>query len=781
MGFFVTVIVLLALGIGGNVAIFSIVNAVLLRPLPYVDPDGLVLLWGNVQRTVVERRGASAPDYLDWKQQNRSFEDLASFWNVTLTMRGADERVPVQSEVVGAGYFGLLGVQPVLGRDFRPEEEINSALTPVVILAHEFWTQHLGADPAVLGNQILLDATNYTVVGVMPRGFRGVGDRAQAWIPSASLRQQPFTDRGARGLVVLGRLRSGVTLAQAQAEMDKISQSLEHAYPQTNEKRGAEVVSLAVETFGNVKPALIVLLSAVSMVLLIVCANVANLMLLRNEARESEIAIRKAVGASRGELLKLIVAEALLLCFIGAVIGVLFSSLFVDLVLTLSPIQLPSFVNVSLDGNVVVFAVALAGITAFLMAIAPALQCASSNLAEALNSNSGRTTRARSAKRLRHGIVIAEIALSFVLLLTAGLLMESFRHLLHVDTGFQTENLLTFRLGLDSQGATKPAAIREALEGLAGVRSVALSSVIPFSGGPAVFYNAEGAEPPADATTAPRAYIHFVSPWFFQTMGIPLLSGRDFDLTEPSESVIVSEKVAKRFWPGQDPIGKRVRIARNNPDNPWLNIVGVVRDTKSRGIPDNPTPDPDIYFPFGVFGGTPGVLVRTDVKPQAVVASVVNEIRRLDKLAVVSSVSAMEDLIQPRMARSRFLSALSGVFSIMALVLALVGIYGSMSCTVAQETRELGIRIALGANRGRVLRMVLGRSLFLIGGGLALGFIGSIFASQAIASLLYGIEPTSPAVFIGAAALMIVAGLGAAYIPARRAAFTDPLNALRQE
>src|SRR5262249_18029051 len=697
-------------------------------------PERLVLLWGNVQRTVAERRGTSVPDYRDWKDQNHSFDRIASYWDANFTMRGAEERVPIRGEVVGSDYFRLLGLKPDMGRDFRPEEETNAALTPIVMLSHEFWTQRMGSDPAVLGKQLMLDSSNYTIVGVMQRGLRGLEDRAELWIPPASLpaRLQQFANRGARGFAVLGRLREGVSVAQAQAEMDVISRALEKGYPITNEKRGVEVAPLVQETFGNVRPALLVLLGAVSLVLLIACANVANLMLPRTEARHSEIAVRTAIGASRSELLKLVLAEACVLSFAAATLGVFFSGWAIDLILALSPIQLPTFVQISMNRNVIIFTASLPCVTALVMSIAPVVQSAWTDLKEALSSNSSRSTRTRSANRFRTALVLGEVALSFVLLLTAGLLIQSFRQLLRVDTGFETASLLTLRVGFEGDARTKAVAVKEALERLPGVKSVALSSVIPFSGGCAVFYSAEGNSAPADPTTTPRAYIHFITPGVFRTMGIPMRYGRDFNTSEGDQSVIVSEKVVQRFWPGQDPIGKRIRVGRDIPDNnnPWLNIVGVVGNTTSRDIPENPTPDPELYFTFARFGGTPGVLIRTEIEPSHLVSTVTNQIKQVDRLAMVSNVSTVEELMRPRTARARFLSSLSGIFSGLALVLALVGIYGSMSYTVAQRTRDIGIRIAVGADRRDLFRMILGRSLVLIAGGLGLGLIGSFFAGQ---------------------------------------------------
>jgi predicted permease len=417
-GFSLIVVTVLGLGIGGTVAIFSIVNAALLKPLPYEQPERLVELWGNIQRARVERRGSSLLDYRDWKQQNRSFEGLASFWDAPFTWTTAEERVLVRSEVVGSEYFRLLGLKPVLGRDFLPEEEMDAALPPVVVLGHQFWEQRFGSDPSVLGRKLILDSMGYTVVGVMPRGFRGLGDTAEIWVPHASLppRLQSFTDRGTRGMLVVGRLRPTVRVAQTQAEMDTISRALELAYRDTNDKRGVEVSPLVKETFGSIRPALLVLLGAVSMVLAIAFANVANLMLLRAERRHSEIAIRTAIGASRWDLLKVTLAETSILSFAGSALGLFVSIWAVDLILTISPTQLPSFVQVGVDRNVIGFAIAVALLIALLMAIAPALQFAPANLHDRLSSNSTRTTAARSTKHFRNALIIGEVALSFVLL-----------------------------------------------------------------------------------------------------------------------------------------------------------------------------------------------------------------------------------------------------------------------------------------------------------------------------------------------------------------------------
>jgi len=775
-------VLILALGFAANVTIFTLVNAVLLQPLPYKDPQDLAFLIGNVQRAVVERRGGSLPDYQDWKQRNRSFEDLAPFWSVNYAMVADGERFPVEGEVVGAAYLQLLGVTPTIGRAFRPEEEVDSSLPPVALVSNALWAERLSSDSAIVGKTLALNATVYTIIGVLPAGFRGIGDRAQVWLPVASQpeAERSFVERGTRGLRVIGRLRQGYSFEQAQADMTRVAKEMEQDYPGDNDKRGVEVVSVSIETFGDVRPALALLFGAVSVVLLIACANVSNLVLLRTESRRAEIAVRAALGASRGALLRTVLAETVLLSSSGVVVGLFIATWAVELITAASPISLPSFVQFKLDRTVALFAFLLAGVTALLLAMGPMLHLTGTNTLQALPASAGRTGMTRSSSRLRTTFVVFEVALSFMLLITAALLMESFRQLLRVDTGFETANLLTLRVGFEGPSPPKASIVAEAIRGLPGVRSVAYTSVLPFTGGGAIFYSVEGQPPTPDATNAPRGLIQFISPGFFQTIGIPLRQGRDFTSTEPEESVIVSQKLAQRFWPGQNPIGKRIRPGRSNPENPWLNIVGVADDARTRGIPNNPTDDPDIYFPFSRFGGPAGLLVRTATDPTPLVNAIVGDIKSREKLALISDIATVEQRMERQTARSRVLGAMSAAFSGIALLLALAGVYGSLSYTVAQRTRELGIRLALGADRKRLVRMVLGRSLAMLGGGVAFGLTAALIVSQSIASLFYGIEETAPLLFSAAAVLMIGTGLAAAYLPARRAARVDPLTALRE-
>ena len=776
------VVFVLAVGIGGSIAIFSIVNAVLLKPLPYPEADRLMVLWGNVQRAAVERRGASMPDYFDWRDTAKSFDGLAAYWSGSFTMTGIEDRQIVNAEIVGSKYFEILGIKPTIGREFTSDEEGLPGSAPVVILGNGFWRDHFGGDPGVLGKQVELDSQNFTIVGVMPPGFLGLTDQAAIFVPPAVLpgAKQMLANRGSRFFTAIGRLREGVTKDQAQAEMNNISLNLANANPDTNDKRGVEVAPLIEETFGSVRPALLALLGAVGMVLLIACSNVANLLLVRTDGRQSEIAVRTALGAGRREILQLLLTESLVMSIFGAAVGLWLSGWAVKLILTASPIQLPTFVSVSMDSRVVLFAGVVALLVGVFIGLVPAFHANASNLVDTLKSNSSKSTGSALRRRIRSVLVVAEVALTVVLLVCAGLFLESFRKLSQVDAGFRTDHLLTVQLNAAPNARLNTEVLREAITGISGVSSVALASDIPFVGSSAVFYTAEG-QPIADATTIPRAYVHRVTPGYFNTMGIALLTGREFETTEPAASVIVSEAVIKRFWPEQDAIGKRIKLGRVDSTTPWLNIVGVVRETKMRNLPSNPTADPDIFFPYVNQPTAAGILVRTSVEPADLSLQVRNEIKRSDKLAVISNISTMDALTRPLTARSRFTSWLTGVFSVIALLLALVGIYGTMSYTVGQRTREIGIRIALGAKAPQIFGMVLGSALVLVGGGLIAGVLGAVAASHGIRDLLFGISPLEPSVFVLVAMLMLTTGALAAFLPARRAVRIDPMRALRDE
>ena len=481
------VVFVLAVGIGGSIAIFSIVNAVLLKPLPYPAADRLMLLWGNVQRAALERRGASIPDYLDWSAAN-SFDGLAAYWGGSFTMTGVEDRQIVNAEIVGAKYFDILGIKPTIGREFTSDEEVVAGTAPVVILGHAFWRDHFGGDPSVLGKQVELDSQNFTVVGVMPPGFLGLTDQAAIFVPPAVLRgaKDMLTNRGSRWFAAVGRLRERVTRDQAQAEMNNISLNLANTYRDTNDKRGVEVAPLIEETFGSVRPALLALLGAVGMVLLIACSNVANLLLVRTDGRQSEIAVRTALGAGRREILQLLLTESLVMSAFGAAAGLWISGWVVKLILTASPIQLPTFVSVSMDSRVVLFAGVVAILVGVFIGLVPALHAESSNLVETLKSNSSKSTGSAARRRIRSILVVAEVALTVVLLVCAGLFVESFRKLSQVDAGFRTDHLLTVQLNAAPDARLNPQALREGIAAISGVDSVTVASDIPFASSSAV-------------------------------------------------------------------------------------------------------------------------------------------------------------------------------------------------------------------------------------------------------------------------------------------------------
>jgi putative ABC transport system permease protein len=807
-GFTVVAVLALALGIGANTAIFSVVNSVLMRPLPFEDPDRLVLLWGNVLRTNLERRGASLPDFLDWRSQSGSFEGMAAWWEATFTLYGKDEPEHINGEVVSPGYLSLLGIEPAIGRRFRAEEDVGFSAPPVVLISHGMWIRRFGADPSLNGKTLTIDQRPHTIIGVLPAGFRGLSDRADIWVPPSSLAdiKEIASERGGRWFSALARLKSGVSSAQAQAEMNAICKSLERAYPDTNEKRGVEIASLTQETVGDLRPALLVIMGAVGFVLLIACTNVANLLLARAESRQHEIAIRAAIGASRGRLIRQLLTESVVLSFVGAALGMLMSIWGVKALMLASPVSFPSFVNPRLDLRVALFTILISLAAGIAVGLAPAVHATPSRLLDALKGASNRSGDTSRRRRFRDTLVVAEVALVIVLLIGAGLLIRSFLRLTALDPGFNPEHLLSLRINLPgvellganaAQQSREPAAdqraapqdmhtvtyartVAERMQSLPGVQSVALGTDIPLSGdSSAILYTAEG-QAPVTAQNVPRAYRHRVTPGFFATLGIPVLRGRDF---LPSETgvAIVSENVIRRFWPGQDPIGKRFKTGRTDSKAAWTTIVGVVGEVKYRGLPSNPTADPDIYFPFAESTRAFALFLRVGVDPSSLAPVLRSELHSVDKSMTVYDATPMRSLVAAQTARSQFTSWITGIFSATALLLAIIGIYGVMVYTVTRRTREFGIRMALGASCGDVFREVLGRGLTLVGVGLFAGIAAALAVTRWLEILLYGIRYFDLFTYFGVAVLVGTVALAAMYFPARHAAHADPVVALRNE
>jgi len=809
--FTIVAVLALGVGIGANTAIYSLVDAVLVRGLPYPDADRLVVLIGNVRRaTGVERRGGSYPDFVDWRTRSKSFEALAANtqFTMTLTTAGDPERIGV--EAVSSPYFSLLGITPAWGRTFRPDEDQVAGRDAVVVLGDGFWRRRFGGDRAIVGQTIQLNARPFQVIGIAPPGFRGVSDLGEAWIPFVSA-VGGLTARGNRGFFTLARLKPDVSQAQAQSEMEAISKQLEAEHPDTNEGRAVEVDTLHAQVFGQIQPALQVLMAAVVFVLLIACTNVASLLISRSESRQREIAVRTALGAGQGRLWRQLLTESCVLALIGAAAGLALTQVAVRTLVAASPVTLPTFVHPGINWSVLLFTMAAALGCGLLLGLAPIVHVRIGRLADALKDSSRGSSSARS-QRLRSALVVVQLALAVVLLVGAGLMIRSAYKLTAIDPGFDPASLLTLSVNIPripappvvpapsapattSSSAQAPAApppppplvvpaqaLLDRLRAVPGVAAASIVSDIPLGGGSsAVFYSAEG-DSTAGAQTAPRAYVHAVTPEFFSTMRVPIQSGRSFsdaEMQPNSNVVVVSENVVRRFWAGQDSIGKRIKLGNAGSTAPWLTIVGVVPELKYRGLPRNPTSDPDMYFPLNERPGQ-SLVMRTSVPPESVAGAVRAAVRELNPTIVVYNVNPMSTLVAAQTAPSRFTTWLLGLFAASALALAVIGIYGVMSYLVAQRRREFGIRLALGAGSREIVGLVLRHGARMIAIGIVIGVSVAVLLSRVLGSLLFEVSATDPASALAIGLLALVALL-ACYIPALRATRVSPVTALRTD
>jgi len=798
-GFTVVAIFALAVGIGSNTAIFSVLDAARTHALPYRDPGRLVALWGNVQRARVERRGTSYPDFRDWRARARSFEEMAAFASQLVTLNDGDDPERINAESVSAPYFALLGIQPTRGRTFSDAEDDVARPALVAVMSDGLWKRRFGSDPGIVGRSVRLNTGSYTVIGVMPPEFKGLSDTAEVWLPFAVYAPPAsMAERGNRGFAVLARLKPGVTIDAAQRELDGVSKQLEAEHPDTNEKRAVEVSPLDVELVGPLRPALQTLMAAVAFVLLIACANVANLLLARSEARRREIAVRTALGAGRARLLRQLITEGCVLTAIGAVAGLVMARAAVAALIAQSPVTFPSFVTPGLDVRVAAFTILVSIACGVLVGIVPGLQARAVDLADSLK-DSARGSDGPRSQRMRSSLVVAELSLAVVLLIGAGLMIRSVRNLAALNPGFDPGSVLTLHISIPratppdanppatAAGAPPPVvygrALLERLRSVPGVAAAALGTDVPLDGNAgAVFYSAEG-QPPANAQNAPRAYLHRVSPEFFDTLRIPFVHGRTFadaEAVASSAVAIVSTRLTARFWPGQDPVGKRIKFGGLASNSPWLSIVGVVGEVKYRGLPDNPTADPDIYLPFADRNQQVALAVRANVPPSSLVAPLRAAIRGADPSIPIYAVAPMDELIAGQTAQSRFTMWLMGVFAAAALMLAVVGIYGVMAYLVTQRTREIGIRLALGAAAPDILRLVVGNGAKLVAGGVAIGVAAAFALQRLVSSLLFGVTAADTASVVAVAVLAVVALL-ACYVPAIRATRVSPLRALRYE
>jgi putative ABC transport system permease protein len=778
----------LALGIGATSAMFGLLNAVLWRPLPFPESERLVEIFGTVERQVAERRGASFPDFYDWRAGSRSFEGMAAWFPSTVVDFAAPEPESLDGEVVDGPYFDMLGVKPIAGRLFQETDHAPGA-APVVVIGERLWERRFGRAADAVGRSLQLDSRVYTVVGVVPAAFRGLSDSAEVFrTVVGALPPEALARRGSRFFPALARLRPGVSVAAAQADLDRVNAALAAAHPDTNEKRAAEVVLLADEVFGPVRPAVSLLFGAVALVLLLACANVASLLLARGEARQRDFAVRRALGASDRHLVALLLAESAWLVALGGTAGGLLAWLAGDALVAASPVQLPSFAAPSVDLRVLLFVASLCVATTVAIGLAPLRSLRATSLAQRLREGAAAAGGAGSTPVLRF-IVVGEVAMTAALLVGAGLLLRSFGALLAFDPGFEPRGVHALRLQAPQppQPAATPElrtgaatlALLDQLRAVPGVAAVSVSSDVPLLGASAVFYAAEGAEED-DARTRPRAYVHRVSPGHFATLGLRLVAGRDFDpgeLRSDSDVVIVGEGVARRFWPGESALGRRVRVG----EAPWLRIVGVVADANLRGIPRNPTADPDLYFPFLDGARSYAVLVRAQDPGAFPSASLRAALRREAPGTAVVGERALEELVAGELATARFLGWLVGTFGAAALLLSLIGVYGLFSYWVGLRSREIGIRMALGAGRGRIVGLIVSRALGLAAAGLVAGIALAVPLGRAVEAQLFGVQPLDAASFAGAALAVMLAATAASLPPAARATRVHPVSTLRAD
>ena len=800
-GVSIVAIITLALGIGANTAIFSVVNAVLLRPLTYKDPERLVSLWENVPTH--GRWRASPGNFHDWKKQNTLFEGISAYGGSAMSLTGdGGEPEQLHGSRVSSGYFAVVGVEPALGRSFSPDEyEVGKG--KVVILAHALWQRRYGGDPYVVNRTITLDGSNYTVVGVMPRGlyparplttgqidFDETGQ--QYWLPM-SFDPQWAAVRSAHVLGVVGRLKPGVTLDQAAAEMNAIGARLEQEYA-SNKGKGIIVNPFMNEVVGNVRTGLVTMLIAVGLVLLIACANIAGLLLAQHAARSKEIAIRAALGASRGRLVRQFFLEGLLLSLLGTLAGIGFAALGLNVLLKLVTQNIPRLEHVQLDWQVLGFTLLLAIATCLVFGLIPALQASKPDLHTTLEHSARTAGLGGRRLRLRQALVVFQVSMAVMLVIGAGLLIKSFWRLQQVDPGFRAEHVLSLGLTLPYAKYDKPEEINQffnqlhdGISNLPGVQSAAIAYDHPLQTNWIDSFEIEGRVAPADGRGL-QANFNPIGPDYFVTVGAPMVRGRQFTPQDDQDHpgvMIVNEAFVRHYFPNEDPIGRRVKPSP--PARIWreqrltsFEIVGVVRDVKSAGL--QAETEPTYYLPATQ---SPlqdmALLVRTTTEPTAIVPALRQTVWSIDPNQPISNVNTMEQIVSDSISQPRLNMTLMALFGALALILAAVGIYGLLSYTVTQRTQEMGIRMALGAQVGDVMRLVLKQGMVLAIVGQAVGLAGALVLTRLIRALLFGVTPTDVTIFAAVVAVLTTIALLACYLPARRATKVDPLKALRYE
>jgi putative ABC transport system permease protein len=771
------VVITLALGIGANGAIFSVVHAVLLRELPYAEPDKLVMVWESRPREGVYDNTVSPADFLDWRRRQQVFDGIAAQWTARMTMTDTGEPQRIGAGAVSASFFRVLGIAPALGRDFSAEEE-QAGRNSVVLLNHAFW-QRLGGNANVVGTRITLDGQPYEVIGVLPESFRFSDETIDVWSPiDFTLKENQA--RFNHFLSVFARLKPGVTIERAQQNMDLISAQLHQEVELQNQLHGARVISLREELVGDVRSSLLVLMAAVGFTLLIGCVNVANLLLARGASRAKEIAVRSALGAGRARIVRQLIVECLALAALATMVAVPLMIWGARALKSLVPLEIPRLNDAGMNPVVLGFMAAVAIVTALLFSFAPALQVSKLNLTDALKEAG--SLAGLSRRRLSKALVVAEIALAFVLLVGAGLMTRTLVNLLHVDAGFDGANVLTVPIAVPAAEKMTPDARVEFLRGLldgmraqAGVESVGFTSHMPMSGADSRSgMGIEGREPvPGEPT---RAHWRVITPGYFSAMRIRLARGRfptDAEMQNQASVAVINRTSAERYWRGQDPIGKRLRVL--TPE--WREIIGIVDDVRHWG-PSNRV-NPEVYVPG--FRTPTNLVVRATQNPIALMGTVREQVRKLSPDLALANMRTVDEIRGRSVASPRFYLILLGLFAGVGLILTVVGVYGVISYTVAQSRTDIGIRMAIGARGDDVVRMFVGEGLILTALGLVIGGIGAFALTRLMTGLLFGVTPTDASTFAAMALLIGVVGFVACYVPARRAASVDPLMALKRE
>jgi putative ABC transport system permease protein len=791
--FSLIVVFTLALGIGADTAIFSVVDAVLLAPLPYSDPDKLVVLWAKNEKQNLTQQPVSYPNIVDLREASHVFERLSVVRGELFSLTDRDEPERVTGVRVSTNILTLLGVTPALGRNFLPEEE-QPAKASVALLSHGLWQRRYAGDPRLLGQAMIIDGKSYTVIGILPAWLKHPGmtlvnlSNPDVWIPVVPAASEQ--NRNFANMRIVARLKMGVTRAQAQSEVDTLGARLEKQYPDSNTNLRFGVVGLREQLTGRVSKALWILLGVVGCVLLIACANVANLLLARAASRQSEIAVRNALGATRPQLIRELLTECMVLSLTGGLLGLLLAYLGVTVMTSLSSGGIPRADEIGISREVLLFTMLLSLLTGLAFGIVPALQSSRSQLTEDLKEAKKGASASVRHRRSLNALVVIEIALALVLVAGAGLMMRSFRSVLGIDPGFDPHNVLTFSAALplatykDQQQHVQffERALAK-IRALPGVEAAAGTFRVPITGFATAIFSVQGK--PVPTGQAPIADYRAITVGYFQALGIRLLRGREFterDSADAPDAVIVNEELARRSWPGEDPIGKRLQVGTELTR--WRQVVGVVGNARLSGL--EAKVDPAIYVPFPQ-NSWPNALrnsfivLRTTTDPQSLIPAIRRELRSVDPTFPITQIRTMDEIVGDSLSQRRFNTALLALFAFVAVALAAVGIYGVMSYAVSQRTREMGIRMALGAEQSDITMLVTSNGARLAALGIAIGVVAAAISSRLMSSLLFGITATDPITFVLTAVLLGIVTLLASYIPSRRAAGTDPISALRYD